>query len=47
MGRIEAGSLFCFFLGGFFFFFGLFFFSRAAPMAYGASQARGQIRVVA
>ena len=30
----------------FFFFFGLFVFSRATPMAYGASQARGLIRAV-
>ena len=30
-----------------FFFFGLIVFSRAAPAAYGGSQARGQIRVVA
>ena len=30
-----------------FFFFGLFAFSRAAPVAYGGSQARGLIGVVA
>ena len=30
-----------------FFFFGLFAISRAAPMAYGGSQARGQIGAVA
>ena len=30
--------------GRFFFFFCLFAFSRAAPAAYGGSQARGQIR---
>ena len=29
------------------FFFGLFAFSRAAPAAYGGSQARGPIRAVA
>ena len=29
------------------FFFGLFAFSRAAPIAHGDSQARGQIRAVA
>ena len=29
------------------FFFGLFAFSRAAPMAYGGSQARGRIGAVA
>jgi len=28
-------------------FFGLFAFSRTAPVAYGASQARGLIRTVA
>ena len=32
---------------GFFFFFCLFAFSRAAPAAYGGSQARGLIGVVA
>jgi len=31
----------------FFFFFGLFAFSRAAPAAYGGSQARGPIGAVA
>ena len=31
----------------FFFFFGLFAFSRAAPVAYGGSQARGPIGAVA
>ena len=31
----------------FFFFFGLFVFSRAAPKAYGGSQARGLIGAVA
>ena len=31
----------------FFFFFGLFAFSRAAPVVYGGSQARGLIRAVA
>ena len=31
----------------FFFFFCLFAFSRAAPTAYGGSQARGPIRAVA
>ena len=30
-----------------FFFFGLFAFSRAAPAAYGGSQARGRMRAVA
>ena len=32
---------------GTFFFFGLFAFPRAAPMAYGDSQARGRIGAVA
>ena len=31
----------------FFFFFCLFAFSRAAPSAYGGSQARGSVRAVA
>ena len=31
----------------FFFFFGLFLSFRAAPAAYGCSQARGRIRAVA
>ena len=31
----------------FFFFFGLFVFSRATPLAYGGSQARGPVRTVA
>ena len=31
----------------FFFFFGLFAFSRAAPAAYGGSQARGLIGAIA
>ena len=38
-------SFFCF--GFFFFFFCLFAISWAAPMTYGGSQARGQIRPAA
>ena len=34
-------------ISGFFFFFGLFAISRAAPMAYGGSQARGRIGATA
>ena len=41
---VQAKIVFVFF---FFFFFGLFAFSRAAPTAYGGSQARGLIRAVA
>ena len=35
------------FIFGIFFFFFFFSFSRAAPAAYGGSQARGLIQVVA
>ena len=41
----DMAVLFCFVL--FCFVFGLFAFSRAAPAAYGASQARGPIGAVA
>ena len=39
MFKLGFGSGFIF-LGRFFFFFGLFVFSKAAPTAYGGSQAR-------
>ena len=38
--------LFKVFTDSFFFFFGLFAFSRAAPLVYGGSQARGLIGAV-
>jgi len=41
------GKWICKFLFLFFFFFCLFAFSRAAPTAYGGSQARGLIGAVA
>ena len=46
----QRAVLFCFVLGLFFLFFVFFCllaFSRAAPMAYGDSQARGLIGAVA
>ena len=44
----DMAVLFCFVLFCFvLFFFGLFAFSRAAPAAYGASQARGPIGAAA
>ena len=43
----ELKSLIAYLFLSFFFFFCLFAFSRAAPAAYGGSQARGVIRAVA
>ena len=44
---VRGGSQSCVFLFFVFFVFCLFAFSRAAPVAYGGAQARGQIGAVA
>ena len=47
LSYIAGGNAKCLAISFSFFLFGLFAFSRAAPMAYGGSQARGLIGTVA